>query len=86
MRPGASTTRVGGAHDGALVVRVQQRAVDGAATDAVLRALADAFAVPPRAVTCSSGHFSRRKVIDVTGNEVALEQRHRELLAETLLP
>ena len=36
VRPGAGRTAVGGAHDGALVVRVADRAVDGKATEAAL--------------------------------------------------
>src|SRR5450755_4309416 len=47
VRPGASRTRVGGEHDGALVVAVTKRAVDGRATQAALEAVADAVGVRP---------------------------------------
>ena len=67
VRPGSPRTRVGGGHDGALVVRVQERAVDGAATEAALRALADAFGVPRRAVRLVSGARSRTKVVALDG-------------------
>lgn len=67
VRPGSSRAAVGGAHDGALVVRVNARAVDGRATDAALRAVAGAFGVRRSAVTLVSGATSRRKIVDVEG-------------------
>lgn len=65
VRPGASRTRVGGAHGGALVVAVQARAVEGAATAAALDAVAAALAVRPRHVRLVSGATSRDKVVEV---------------------
>jgi uncharacterized protein YggU (UPF0235/DUF167 family) len=56
---------VGGSHDGALVVRVGARAVDGQATAAALRALAEALGVPRRSVVLVTGATSRTKVVDV---------------------
>jgi len=67
VRPGSARPGVGGGHDGALVVRVSARAVDGRATEAALRAVADAFGVPRRAVTLVAGAASRTKVVDVAG-------------------
>ena len=51
VRPGASRTQVGGSYDGALVVRIGARAVDGAATAATLEALAKVVDVPD---TCTA--------------------------------
>jgi uncharacterized protein YggU (UPF0235/DUF167 family) len=65
VRPGASKTGVGGEHDGALVVRVAARAVDGQATEAALAAVASAFGVRRRAVTLVTGATSRTKVVDI---------------------
>ena len=56
---------VGGSHDGALVVRVGARAVDGQATSAALQALAKALGVPRRSVVLVTGATSRTKVVDV---------------------
>jgi uncharacterized protein len=75
VRPGAPRPGVGGEHDGALVVRVPARAVDGKATAAALAAVAAAFNVRPHAVTLVAGAASRRKVLDVAGAERAALDR-----------
>ena len=69
VRPGAARTLVGGEHDGALVVRVAARPVDGQATEAALAALAAAFRVRRRDVTLVSGAVSRTKIVDIAGGE-----------------
>jgi len=71
VRPGSAHPGVGGEHDGALVVRVRARAVDGKATAAALAALAAAFGVRQHAVTLVSGATSRVKVVDVAGADAA---------------
>jgi uncharacterized protein YggU (UPF0235/DUF167 family) len=75
VRPGSARAGVGGAHDGALVVRVHERAVDGRATAAALTALAAAFGVRPQAVTLVSGAASRTKIVNVTGGDPAVLDR-----------
>lgn len=74
VRPGASRTWVGGAYgeDGSLVVAVQARAVDGAANEAVVAALAEALGVPRRDVTIRTGRVSRTKVVhlDIAEDDV----------------
>lgn len=65
VKPGASRTAVGGTHADRLVVAVSARAVDGAATQATLVALADALGVRPRHVRLVSGATSRDKVVEV---------------------
>ena len=66
---------MGGEHDGALVVRVSARAVDGQATAAALAAVAAAFGVRRQAVTLVAGAASRRKIVDVAGAEPAVLDR-----------
>jgi hypothetical protein len=66
---------VGGEHDGALVVRVSARAVDGKATAAALAAVAAAFGVRPHEVTLVSGAASRMKIVDVAGADRAALER-----------
>jgi uncharacterized protein YggU (UPF0235/DUF167 family) len=65
VRPGAGRTAVGGSHDGALVVRVKERAVEGAATAAALAALAAALDVPRSSIALVTGASSRTKIVDV---------------------
>jgi uncharacterized protein YggU (UPF0235/DUF167 family) len=82
VRPGSARPGVGGQHDGALVVRVQQPAVDSKATEAALAALATALGVPRRDVTLVTGATSRTKVAEVrTQDEPGLRQLVARLLA-----
>src|SRR5689334_14577421 len=70
VRPGAGRTRVGGRYEGphgpALIVAVGAPAVDGKATEAVRRALAEALRVRPADVALRLGATSRDKVFTVT--------------------
>lgn len=75
VRPGSPRPGVGGEHDGALVVRVSARAVDGQATAAALAAVADAFGVRRQAVTLVAGAARRRKIVDVPGADPAVLDR-----------
>ena len=77
VRPISARPGVGGEHDGALVVRVTARAVDGAATAAALAAIAEAFGVRPHAVTLVAGAASRRKIVEVAGADPAVLDRLR---------
>jgi uncharacterized protein len=79
VRPGSARPGVGGEHDGALVVRVSARAVDGQATAAALAAVAAAFGVRRDAVTLVAGTSSRTKIVDVTGADPAVLDRLLEL-------
>jgi uncharacterized protein len=77
VRPGSTRTGVGGERDGALIVGVSKRAVDGQATEAALAAVAAAFSVPRRAVTLVTGAASRTKILVVEGADPATLQRLR---------
>jgi uncharacterized protein YggU (UPF0235/DUF167 family) len=79
VRPGASRTVVGGSYDGALVVRVGERAVDGKATAAALKAVAKTLQVPARDVLLVAGAASRTKTIEVPDGTA---ERLRQLLVE----
>src|SRR3954466_917781 len=72
VRPGAGRTRVGGRYDGphgpALIVAVGAPAVDGKATEAVRRALAEALGLRPGDVELKLGATSRDKVFTVAGD------------------
>lgn len=65
VRPGAARTRVGGAYGatGHLVVAVNAPPVDGAANEAVTKAVAAALGLRPSRVSVVSGHTARSKVL-----------------------
>ena len=75
VRPGSAHPGVGGKHNGALVVRVSERAAEGRATAAALAAVAAAFGVRRHAVTLVAGASSRTKVVDVAGSDPAALDR-----------
>ena len=77
VKPGAARARVGGSYGdtGALVVAVTERAVDGRATAAALRAVAKALGVPRSAVTLLTGAVSRDKVLLVADPPTDIEAR-----------
>lgn len=85
-KPGSRRPSVGGTHGDALVVAVTARAVDGAATEAVIVALVDALGVKRRDARLASGATSRTKIIDIdVADDVAaaaLERRLAELRGE----
>lgn|SRR5690606_3467853 len=83
VKPGASRDRVGGRYDGphgpALVVAVTAPAVDGKATEAARRALADALEVRAALVELRSGAASRDKLFTVMADPAEVESRVRRL-------
>lgn len=79
VRPGASRTKVGGSYGDRLVVAVGARAVDGAATEAALDALARAYAVRRRGVRLLTGATSRDKVVEIDLPPDAVHNRTTEL-------
>jgi len=87
VKPGASRTGVGGQYgeasggrEGVLIVRVGARAVEGAATEAVLNAVAKAFGLRRADVGLVSGLTSRTKVLELQGEERTLSTRLTQLL------
>ena len=83
VRPNASRTVVGGAHNGALVVRVASPAEGGKATRSALSVIAETFGVPRHCVTLVRGPVSRRKLVDIQvdgADEARLAERLRQLL------
>lgn len=66
VQPGASREEIVGTHGDALKVRVDARAVEGAANGALVEFLAHALGVPRREVRILRGEKARRKVLAVT--------------------
>ncbi|HET9350472.1 MAG TPA: DUF167 domain-containing protein, partial [Burkholderiales bacterium] len=65
VQPGASRTEFAGKHGERLKVRLQARAVDGKANDALIEFLAGHFGVPRRNVRIDSGLKSRQKRVQI---------------------
>jgi uncharacterized protein len=72
VKPGSARPKVGGRYGDAIVVAVSPRAVDGKATEAALRAVADAFGVRRRDVTLVTGATSRDKVVEIAADPAAV--------------
>ena len=82
VKPSSSRTAVGGLYPStnSLVVAVTARAVDGKATDAALRAVAEAFGVRRGDVTLVTGATSRDKLIEIDGDTAGLAATRDALL------
>ena len=88
VKAGAPLTKVGGqygvqsgGHSAVLIVRVGARAVEGAATEAALLAVAKAFDLRRRDVDLVTGLTSRTKVLELRGEERGLATRLAQLLS-----
>lgn len=84
VHPGARTDEVGGRYGTdeppVLIVRIAAPARGGRANQRLVRVLASALGVPPRAVTIVAGARGRTKVVEVSGADPAVGDR---LLART---
>jgi uncharacterized protein (TIGR00251 family) len=67
VQPGAKRTEAAGLHGGRLKIRLAARAVEGAANEALVAFLAEAFAVAKREVRIVAGETSRQKRVSVAG-------------------
>lgn len=74
VKPGSK--RPGLAREGEMwLLRVRERAVDGAANDACVRALASALDLPPSSVELVRGHRGRIKTFAVALGQDAIAER-----------
>ena len=65
VQPGASRTEFAGKHGERLKVRLQARALEGQANEALIEFLAAHFRVPRRNVRILSGLKSRHKRVEI---------------------
>jgi uncharacterized protein YggU (UPF0235/DUF167 family) len=79
VTPSSARTAVGGRRGDALVVRVTQAPVDGDATEAALRAVADALGVARRDLLLRTGASSRDKLVLVGVGPVERSRVARQL-------
>jgi len=70
VQPGAKRTEVVGLHGEALKIKLAAPPVEGKANEALLRYLADHFAVPLRQIELKQGGQSRHKVIAISGSTI----------------
>ena len=73
VQPGAKRSEVAGLHGDALKIRLAAPPIEGRANEALLRFIAELFAVPLRNVELLRGAQSRHKMVKVTGSAVAPE-------------
>jgi len=73
--PRASRAAVGGRVGERLRVAVTAPPVDGAANEAVIEALAEAFGVRPRDVTIMRGQTGRKKTVSIAGADAGMLTR-----------
>ncbi len=71
IQPGAKHTNVAGLHGEALKLRLAAPPIEGRANEALLKFIAEKFAVPLRNVELKQGGQSRHKVVAVTGSKIA---------------
>lgn len=70
VQPGAKRSEIAGLHGEALKIRLAAPPVEGKANSALLRYLADLFAVPLRQIELKQGAQSRHKVVRIQGSPV----------------
>lgn len=82
VKPGASRNKVRGSFGDppALVVAVTEPAIDGRASTAVCRAIAQELGVSLSKVSIVMGHTSRTKVVEINDSDPQLQRKIAELL------
>lgn len=73
IQPGAKRTEAAGLHGEALKIRLAAPPIEGRANEALLKFIAESFAVPLRQVELKQGGQSRHKVVAVSGSRVLPE-------------
>lgn len=73
VQPGAKCSEIVGLHGEALKIKLAAPPVEGRANDALLKFIADRFAVPLRNTELKQGGQSRHKVVAIIGSAVEPE-------------
>jgi len=73
VQPGAKRSEITGLHGTALKIKLAAPPIEGRANDALLKFVADQFAVPLRNAELKLGGQSRHKVVAVTGSNIEPE-------------
>lgn len=80
LQPGASRSQVIGLFEGRLKIAVKEKAIDGAANEALRRFLSDALEIAKSSVVLIKGEKARQKTVLLKGEENVLQSRLNELL------
>lgn len=82
VKPGASRNKVRGSFGDppALVVAVSEPAIDGRASTAVCRAVAEALGISLSKVSIVMGHTSRTKVVEINDVDPQIQRKIADLL------
>jgi len=73
VQPGAKHSEIVGLHGEALKIKLAAPPIEGRANDALLKYIAELFAVPMRNIELKHGGRSRHKVVAVTGSNIEPE-------------
>lgn len=74
VQPGAKRSNIAGLHGDALKIRLAAPPIEGRANQALLKYLAELFAVPLRQIELKQGAQSRHKVVVISGSARDPEQ------------
>lgn len=73
VQPGAKRSEIVGLHGEALKIKLAAPPIEGRANEALLKFIADLFAVPLRNTELKQGGQSRHKVVAITGSLIKPE-------------
>jgi uncharacterized protein (TIGR00251 family) len=73
VQPGAKHSEIVGLYGEALKIKLAAPPIEGRANEALLKFIADLFAVPLRNTELKQGGQSRQKVVAVTGSKIEPE-------------
>jgi uncharacterized protein len=71
-QPGAKRTAIVGLHDQMIKIAIKEKALEGAANEALRKFLAATFNVSKSSITLIRGETSRQKVLAVSGDSTVL--------------
>ena len=70
VQPGAKSSSIAGLHGDALKIRLAAPPIEGRANQALMKFLAEIFAVPLRNIKLLRGQQSRHKVVQITHSAI----------------
>lgn len=84
VQPGAKRTAVVGLHNQMVKIAIKEKAVEGAANEALRKFLSETFKISKSSVTLIRGETSRQKVVKVSGESKSLLAQLNQTLGTDL--